>query len=333
MRILPSGSGFMRMLIQIAHWQWRDVAKRNSVHLWRKINKWSLRFPYMLQIEVTNDCILECIMCPHSQLEEKTGYMSFEQFGKIIDECSRHYSLGELVFSGMGEPLLHPQILEMSKLAKSKGIPKVRMTTNALLLTEQRVGEILEDSRLDQISFSLDALTPETYRKIKGSSNFAVAQNNIIYFLEQKHKKNQWKPFVNLHILKMKETVSEIDGFMRQWKPLLGKGDNILVKALHNFAGQVEDRRLEEHICDGRRFPCRQLWEFLYISWNGDVMPCCMDVLKKLRIGNFQESSLEALWNDPLLQEIREIHLQGQYGKIPLCSQCSNWWYLTKRPK
>ena len=50
----------------------------------------------------------------------------------------------------------------------------------------------------------------------------------------------------------------------------------------NGFAGQVEDRRLEEQIYTGERFPCRQLWGFLYISRNGDVMPCCMDVFKKL---------------------------------------------------
>ena len=285
----------------------------------------------MVLVEVTNECMFDCIMCPHSQLKDKTGYMPFGLFKKIINECSRHYSLADLVFSGMGEPLLHPQLLEMSRFAKSKGIPKVRLITNAILLTRQKTVEILEDSGFDEISLSLDAATEETYQKIKKSLNFQIVQENIAYFLNQKKKRG--KSFVSFHILKMGETASEISDFIKKWSPLLGRGDHILLKDVHSFAGQVADRRLEEQIYGGERFPCHQLWQFLYISWNGDVMPCCMDVFKKLKIGNLYASSLEELWNSPLLQGIRQIHLQGRYEKIPLCSHCGNWWYLGKEPK
>jgi radical SAM protein with 4Fe4S-binding SPASM domain len=255
--------------------------------------------------------------------------MPFDLFNKIIDQCFRHYSLGDLVFSGLGEPLLHPRLLEMSKLAKRKGIPNVRLITNAILLTRQKTLEILEDSGFDEIGLSLDANSEETYQKVKNSAKFQIAQDNIAYFLSQK----QWKPFVSLHILKMRETADEISDFIKKWSSLLGKGDHILIKDVHNFAGQVEERRLEEQIYRGGRFPCRQLWGFLYISWNGDVMPCCMDVFKKLRLGNLRNSSLQQLWNSPFLQGIRRIHLQERYEEIPLCSHCGNWWYSGKEPK
>lgn len=333
MDVFPKNFGFQRIFIQLRHMQLRNLVRKGSAFLLRKIKGRSLSFPSTILVEVTNDCMLNCIMCPHSQLKDKTGYMPFDRFKKIIDECSRHYSLGDLVFSGFGEPLLHPQLIEMSKYAKKKGIPKVRLITNAVLLSRQKTEEILEDSGFDEISLSLDAVTEETYQKIKNSSNFQIVEDNIAHFLKQKKKMNRWKPFVSLHILKMRETVSEISDFLKKWRPLLGEGDHILVKDVHNFAGQVEDSRLEEQIYRGKRFPCRQLWEFLYISWNGDVMPCCMDAFKKLRIGNIRKSSIKELWNTPLLQQIRQIHLQGRYQEIPLCSQCENWWYLGEKPK
>lgn len=331
MKRLPGSFRFQRILIQLRHWQLRDLLRSNIASISRSISNRRLRFPFMVLVEVTNDCMLDCIMCPHSQLKEKSGYMPFNLFKKIIEECSRHYSLGNLVFSGIGEPLLHPRLIEMSKFAKSKGIPKVRLITNAILLTRQKTVEILEDSGFDEIGLSLDAVTKETYQRIKKSSNFQTVQENIAHFLNQ--KKKQWKPFVSLHILKMRETASEIDDFLKKWSPLLGKGDHILLKDVHNFAGQVEDTRLEEQIYRTKRFPCRQLWEFFYVSWNGDVMPCCMDVFRKLKIGNLYKSSLEELWNSSSIQEIRQIHLQGRYEEIPLCSHCGNWWYLGKKPK
>lgn len=122
MEKLPKDFRFQRILIQLTQWQLNDLRRRCIASVLRRINRRRSRFPFMILVEVTNDCTLDCIMCPHSQLREKTGYMSFDLFKRVIDECSRHHSPGDLVFSGIGEPLLHPQILEMAKFANSKGI-------------------------------------------------------------------------------------------------------------------------------------------------------------------------------------------------------------------
>ena len=325
MQRLPEGFVFQKILLQLIHFQWSGMAKRRVANILQRMNKKRPRFPLMVQVEVTSDCTLNCVMCPRSKLEDQAGYMHFDLFKKIVDECSRHRSFGELLFSGIGEPLLHPQILEMGKLAQNKGVPKIRLTTNSTLLTKQKIEEILYGDVFDEIGLSLDALTEETYKKVKKSANFQTVQGNIAHFL--KRKGNGGRPFVSLHILKMRETASEIDGFLKKWTPLLGKGDHILVKDVHDFAGQVEDRRPGVQAHTDKRTPCRQLWNFLYVSWDGDVMPCCMDPLRRLKIGNLNQSSLEELWKGSLIQELRHIHLQGKYNEIPLCSGCANWWY------
>ena len=333
MKRLPRSFRFQRVFIQLKNFQLRNLVRKNISLSLRKIYKKQLKFPFMILIEVTNDCMLNCIMCPHSKIKENTGYMHFDLFKKIIDECSHHYSLGYLVFSGMGEPLLHPKLLEMSRFAKSIGVPNIRLVTNAILLTKEKTLEIFDNSEFDEIAISLDATTERTYRKIKRSPNFQIAQENIVYFLNQKKKKKLWKPFIRLHILKMRETVFEISDFLNKWSNLLGIGDYILIKDVHTFAGQVEDRRLEEQIYLGERLPCLQLWEFLYISWNGDVMPCCMDVFKKMKIGNVYKHSLKELFNSNFIKKIRRIHLERRYEEISLCRNCGNWWYLGKEPK
>jgi len=333
MKKIPGIFRFQRVFIQLKNFQLRNLVRKNISLSLRKIYKKQLKFPFMILIEVTNDCMLDCIMCPHSKIKEDTGYMHFDLFKKIIDECSHHYSLGYLVFSGMGEPLLHPKLLEMSRYAKSIGIPNIRLVTNAILLTKEKTLEIFDNAEFDEIVISLDATTEKTYRKIKSSPNFQIAQENIVYFLNQKKKKRLWKPFIRLHILKMKETVFEISDFLNKWTNLLGIGDYILIKDVHTFAGQVEDRRLEEQIYNGERLPCRQLWEFLYISWNGDIMPCCMDIFKKMKIGNVYKHSLKESFNSNFIKKIRRIHLEGRYEEISLCKDCGNWWYLGKEPK
>jgi len=278
-----------RILIASVHGHFGETLKKSMQLVLRRANKYRLKFPYMVALEVTNECPFDCIMCPRTQRKEGSGYMSLDLFQKIIDECSKNRSMIELVFTGMGEPLLHPQILEMFRIAKSAGIPTVRVVTTALLLTKDKINTILESPGLDQISISLDAFTPETYQKVKGSPHFQKVLANIEYFLNQRNERGCWKPFVNLHILKMKETAAEIKDFVKKWEPKLEKGDQILIKGFHTFSGSVKDRRVEPSEDKGKRFPCRQIWELCYISWDGDVMPCCVDVLKKLKIGSLQQ--------------------------------------------
>ncbi|MFC2164291.1 radical SAM protein [Acidobacteriota bacterium] len=333
MKNILKNLSLQRILIASAHGHFKETFRKGVQLVIRRAHKYRLKFPYMVALEVTNECPLNCIMCPRTQRVESPGYMSLDFFQKIIDECSNSRSMIELVFTGMGEPLLHPQILEMFRMAKSAGIATVRVVTTALLLTKDKVNTILENPGLDQISISLDAFTPETYQKVKGSPHFDKVLANIEYFLDQRNERGCWKPFVTLHILKMKETAAEIKDFVQKWEPKLKKGDQIIIKGFHTFSGLVEDRRVDQPESEAERFPCRQIWELCYISWDGDVMPCCEDVLKKLKIGSLHESTLRELWNSPSIQKIRNIHLDDKYGSIPICAECDSWWYLAKRPK
>ena len=72
----------------------------------------------------------------------------------------------------------------------------------------------------------------------------------------------------------------------------------------------------ELSVFHGSSVDCRETWMVEGV-WDGDVMPCCMDPLRKLKIGNVNQSSLEELWNGPLLAEMRRIHLQEKYNEIP----------------
>ena len=324
--------GLQRILLAAAHGHFRDTFRKAIQLARRRVYTHGFKFPYMVALEVTNDCTLNCVMCPRSHRTDGPGYMTLELFQQVIEECAKHKSMVELVFTGMGEPLLHPQILDMFRLAKSVGIPTVRVVTTALLLTKDKVDTILDGPGLDQISVSLDAFTPETYQKIKGGPHFHKVLENLEYFLDQRDKRRCWKPFVNLHILKMKETASEINRFVQKWEQKLKKGDQIIIKGFHTFAGVVEDRRVKKLEKIDNRFPCRQIWELSYISWDGDVMPCCNDVLKELKLGSLKESTLRELWTGPAIQKMRDIHLEGQYGRISLCARCDHWWFLTKGP-
>jgi len=83
--------------------------------------------------------------------------MSEEIFKKIADEAGPHGAY--LRISGGGEPMLHPQAVELFTYAKRVGC-KIGLITNGSAFTS---GTRFRSSiGLDMIEFSVDARDPET---------------------------------------------------------------------------------------------------------------------------------------------------------------------------
>ncbi len=72
------------------------------------------------------------------------------------------------------------------------------------------------------------------------------------------------------------------------------------------------------------RRPCPALWKTPIINWNGEVTVCCFDIDLKLKLGNINNQSLDALWNSPLIDKWRINHIRGDFQKIERCRECHN---------
>ncbi|MBU0600226.1 radical SAM protein [bacterium] len=331
------------------------------VSLYEQEPEWFKFFPgSQLEIEVTNDCNLKCIMCPRtSKMSREIGYMDFELFKKIIDETEA----SSIHFSGLGEPLLHPQIREMFAYAKEKEL-EVGLRTNGLGLDEGFSKQIIEREFVDYIIFGLDAATKETYAKIKGVDLFDKAVENITKFLELKKEilKDEpkyygiRKPLIGVQILKMKETDKEIEQFMNEWdiqekvkkminyRSRVQKSESVdaelwetiyskflpvehaIIGHFNNFCGQIEDRSVID-VTPLKRFPCKQLQSGISILWNGDIVLCRQDFDSKSPIRNLRDQSLSEILESEKLKNIWQAHKDGEYDKLPLCKDCKEWYY------
>src|SRR3972149_275334 len=81
-------------------------------------------------IESTSRCNLRCEMCPRNSIEQIPGDIDLSLFKNI----SKYFNPDIVVnLAGWGEPLLHPRLIEMIKIAKKKG-SQVVFTPNATLL-------------------------------------------------------------------------------------------------------------------------------------------------------------------------------------------------------
>lgn len=124
-------------------------------------------YPSCLFVETTTRCNMKCQMCVKqsmgSGLEE--GDLSFETFEALEPALSRAEAL---LLNGIGEPLLHPDLEAFIRRAKQL-MPAgswVGFQSNGLLLDEARASSLVR-SGLDRICLSLDAICPDTFRKIR----------------------------------------------------------------------------------------------------------------------------------------------------------------------
>lgn len=125
--------------------------------------------------ETTAGCNLECIHCRRLDISRKLmkSDLSTEESLRLIDDiCNAGNPI--LVFSG-GEPLMRPDIFELTSYAAKKGLT-VALATNGTMITKE-IAEKIRDNGVERVAVSLDGAGPDThdmFRKLPGSFNRAV---------------------------------------------------------------------------------------------------------------------------------------------------------------
>ncbi|MBS3096743.1 radical SAM protein [Candidatus Woesearchaeota archaeon] len=276
-----------------------------------------LTFPKSFNIEPTNACNVNCSFCPRLESSKSIGYMDFDLFRKIIDESSnyggRHFS-----FFKDGESLLHPKLPAMIEYAK-KAHPgnTINLSTNAILLDEKKAAEII-NAGLDTINMSVNAATPETYKKLLNSDKFERVVENVNNFLKIKKELNASNPVVTVQMIDMEVAQNDVPLFYQTWND---KDVVVRVRPFLNWTGVRKD----EHAVKRSRYPCNYLWNFPSINWDGRVSVCCVDYSEDGIIGDVNKQSLAEIWNGYTIRKYREMHLNGEFDKLPVCKNCNDW--------
>ncbi|MDE1767203.1 MAG: radical SAM protein [Thaumarchaeota archaeon] len=118
-------------------------------------------------IEITNACNLRCPTCFASA--QGHDFLSSNEVEFMLDQFVKQEGSPEIVqFSG-GEPTIHPQILDMIRLARAKNIPRVMVNTNGIRISkdEEFVKELGKLNPVIYLQF--DGLTDDTYLKLRGA--------------------------------------------------------------------------------------------------------------------------------------------------------------------
>lgn len=130
-------------------------------------------------LEPTTDCNLRCRTCMRASWTEPGGSMEMELYRKLLGDLGRIRPMPGLSFWGFGEPLLHPHILDMIRLAKRAGA-QTELVTNGLLLNRRTADSLLSEG-LDRLVVSIDGVSAEAHGKTRSGADLEVVKKNVTY--------------------------------------------------------------------------------------------------------------------------------------------------------
>jgi GTP 3',8-cyclase len=152
-----------------------------------------------LRVSITDRCNFRCLYClpeteaaqnfyrgrwanmPNStpivqQWVPRASILSFEEIERIV-RISVQWGIRKIRLTG-GEPLMRHDVEKLvERIAKIPGIEDLAMTTNGFLFPEK--AKALREAGLRRVSFSLDSLTPENFKRMTGRDGLQQVLDSI----------------------------------------------------------------------------------------------------------------------------------------------------------
>lgn len=284
--------------------------------------------PRVIRIEPSSACNLHCVQCPSgSQKGPRRGVMSDAVFKRIISEIQRYKNVDVVVLYHGGEPFLSKNIINMIKTVKQIGIRFAKTTTNGMAIKEEMVSRILK-SGIDCIEFSLDGNSPEENDRMRKGSDYRQVASIIKSMLIQKDKLNLARPDIVIANSQM-ATKKNFTNVMTP-KYLLDDfrdfGDKVLFRNTFVYKWPGSDTPKQYELLRPRKKVvtsgyCNQLHEVTTIRWNGDVVPCCFDIMSVYVVGNIMRQPLSQIWNNEKYRDLRKSVYERKFKH--LCLHCN----------
>jgi hypothetical protein len=157
--------------------------------------------PRRLFVEPCISCNLSCYeaCCNHENgihFTRSIRLLSWDVYKKVIDELGS--GLERIDFFNYGESFIHPRAIEMIQYAKSRH-PQIYLftSTNGLLLNTDEKRRGLIESGIDEITFSIDGATQETYVRYRRGGDFNKLMAILKRLVEIKRELRSETPFIN----------------------------------------------------------------------------------------------------------------------------------------
>jgi len=289
-------------------------------------------YPWMLQIEPTNACNLQCPLCPvgRKELGRKTRHMTFQEYKSIVDNMADYLLF--LVLWDWGEPFMNPELPKMIAYATERGIRTVT-STNAHFLNNDVYLKAILTSGLSTLIIAVDSVCDESYRVYRKKGSLDKVMLGLNKVIEMKKRLGS-QTLINMRMVVMRQNEHEVGNLLRLARKV--GADWFTVKSLNPSCGAsaMDDELLPENP-RYRRFEyregtneriridtrCPRPWVMSNILSNGDVVVCCYDYDAEMTVGNALEKPFTEIWNSAPYRALRK-KIYCDRESIAKCRDC-----------
>jgi radical SAM protein with 4Fe4S-binding SPASM domain len=239
---------------------------------------------------------------------------------------------------GFGEPLLHPQFMDLMRIATKHG-KKIALVTNGSLLTANLASALLSEVKPQRITFSVDAADKETYESIRVGLNFDEVIANIHQAVNLRNLLSK-KTIIELYctlgqfnlnqILNLAELTQNLKADKLTFAALNPHGtgiatatnavDNQNIKYIEQARSLFPNLKITTNLGSSRL--CRDPFYSTFIQANGDVFPCCDTLQHKMgNIYDIYDTPFKQIWFGEKYMEMRENFVKNPCKECKLCQQ------------
>jgi len=279
--------------------------------------------PVVVKIDISPACNLSCTTCVHAdangnpalERQEFSGKqrMSVEQYRKIIDQIKGAATAVSLYY--LGDPLVHPEMDEMSRIAFEAGL-NVHISTNfSFVLSDDRIRRLVQ-SGLTHLSVCVDGLSQEKYQLTRVGGKIDRVLNNLERVVKFKRELGRKYPHVEVQYIKFQHNVDELEPARKRFETLGVDQFTDFWGDLGNYTDRDPENLTIRAPRENKRLPqCQWPHGSIVIKYNGDVIPCCTyrhgtqyapDIDPRV-LGNVFETSVRDVWNGKGYQEARRL--------------------------
>lgn len=294
----------------------------------RLINVLPLDTPMIVQVFPTYSCNFKCNYCIFSISKKERHFISdniqldWNLFKNFIFEAKEFpQKIKVLRFVGIGEPLLHSNIIDMIEYSYLFDVAeKIEIITNGSLLTKQMSDNLIKVG-LDRLVISIQGISSKAYKKTSNINiDFDKFIENIYYFY--RHKKNT-------HVyIKIVDTALKNKEDENKFYEIFGDiCDSIAIEKTvpihNNVKAEIENKtttQFGENVKDIKI--CPQPFFTMQLNPDGNIVPCYSFEYPKI-IGNIKDEHIVDIWNGENFRNFRKDMIIRTRNFNSICRTCN----------
>lgn len=290
-----------------------------------------MKFPRKIAIGFQEGvCQLRCNKCPafgrDAKRKKEIYKMPIEKAKLLIDEIAKLEHTPIIQPCIYAEPLANPDLREIIFICNERNI-SMSIITNGILLDEQWLNFLIDNTnRKYTVSFSLDAVTQETYEKVRGNYRLGLVEENIEKLVR---KRGDAGPRVTVNFTVEEDNEFETEEFIERWKY---KVDGVRISVGVDSQRKIPLRyRHKWHEEISKK--CGYIGETMVIDANGHVRSCTYDPFGDTDFGSVFERGILQIWNGEDMKKFRELQEQGRFMANDFCKGCEAGLGAMKRSR